>query len=117
MQVEFCLKRKESVVIIVVSFTREIFLVTKIILQRQPVMPKSDEMNAKLGNDSKWEPAKEFKENPTHKFTWAIISKAPEDCRKRRVLVAYFTQTICFTLNEQLTNDILTPFRNGITYM
>ena len=49
MQVEFCLKRKESVVIIVVSFTREIFFVTKIILQRQPVMPKYDEMNAKIG--------------------------------------------------------------------
>ena len=49
MQVEFCLKRKESVVIIVKSFTREIFLVTKIILQRQSVMPKYDEMNAKIG--------------------------------------------------------------------
>lgn len=56
----------------------------------------------RLGNDSKWEPAKEFKENPTHKFTWTIISKAPEDFRTRRVLVPYFTKTICPTLIEQL---------------
>ena len=31
---------------------------------------------------SKSEPAKHLKENPTHKFTWAIISKAPESFRK-----------------------------------
>ena len=52
---------------------------------------------------------------PTHKFTWAIISKAPENSRKRRVLEAYFIKTICPTLNEQLDNDILTLFRNCIT--
>ena len=48
---------------------------------------------------SKSEPAKHLKENLTHKFTWTIISKAPENFRKRRVLEAYFIKTICPTLN------------------
>ena len=65
--------------------------------------------------NSKSEPGKHWKENPTHKFTWTIISKAPENFCKCRVLEAYFIKTICPTLNEQLDNDILTLFRNGIT--
>ena len=40
--------------------------------------------------NSKSEPAKHLKENPTHKFTWTIISKAPEIFRMRRILEAYF---------------------------
>ena len=43
------------------------------------------------------------------------ISKACENFRKRRVLEAHFIKTIRPTLNEQLDNDILTLFRNGIT--
>ena len=65
--------------------------------------------------NNKSEPAKHLKENPTHKFSWTIISKAPENFRKCRVLEAYFIKTICPTLNEQLDNDILTLFINGIT--
>ena len=65
--------------------------------------------------NSKSEPAKHLKENPTHKFRWTIISKPPEDFRKRRVLEAYFIKTTCPPLNDQLDNDILTLFRNGIT--
>ena len=64
--------------------------------------------------NSKSEPAKHLKENPTHKFTRTIISKVPENFRKPRVLEAYFIKTICPTLNEQLDNDILTLFRNDI---
>ena len=60
-------------------------------------------------------PAKHLKKDPTHKFTWTIITKAPENFRKRRVLEEYFIKTIRPTLNEQLDNDILTLFRNGIT--
>ena len=63
----------------------------------------------------KSEPAKHLKENPTHRVRWSIISKASENSRKCRVLEAYFIKTICLTLNEQLDNDILTLFRNGIT--
>ena len=66
--------------------------------------------------NSKSEPAKPLKENPTHKFTWTIISKAPENVRKCRVLEGYFIKTICPTLNERLDNDILTVLRNSITW-
>ena len=65
--------------------------------------------------NSKSEPAKHLKENPTHKFRWTSISSAPENFRNRRVLEVYFIKTICPTLNEQLDNDILTFFRNGDT--
>ena len=64
---------------------------------------------------TKTEPAKHLKENRTHKFKWATINKVSENFRKRRVLEASLIKTICPTLNEQLDNDILTLFRNGIT--
>ena len=64
--------------------------------------------------DSKSEQAKHLKENSTHKFRSTIISKALENFRKRRVLETYFIKNVCPTLNEQLDNDILTHFRNGI---
>ena len=62
--------------------------------------------NAKIGwnehedKNSKSETAKHLKENPTQKFTWTIINKAPDNFRKRRVLEAYFIKTICPTFNE-----------------
>ena len=49
------------------------------------------------------------------KIRWTLISKAPENFRKRRVVEAYFIKTVCPTLNEQLDNNILTLFSNGIT--
>ena len=65
--------------------------------------------------NSKSEPVKHLKKNPAHKFRRTIISQTPENFRKHRVLEAYFIKTICPTLNEQLDNDILTLFRNGLT--
>ena len=53
--------------------------------------------------NSKFELAKHFKEIPTHKSTWATISKTPENVCKHKVLEAYFIKAICPTLNEQLT--------------
>ena len=58
--------------------------------------------------NSKSEPSKHLKENPTQRFTWNIISKAPEYFWKHRVLKTYFVKTICPTFNEQLENGILT---------
>ena len=60
--------------------------------------------------NSKSEPTKHLKENPTAKFAWAIINKAPENFRRRGVLDTFFIKTICLTLNEQLDNNILTIF-------
>ena len=71
--------------------------------------------NEHKDKNSKSQPAKHLKENPTHIFTSTINTKAPENFRKRRVLEAYFIETICPTLNEQLDNDTLILSRNGIT--
>ena len=51
-------------------------------------------LNEHEDKNSKSEPAKHLKENSTHKFTWTIISKAPENFRKRRVLEAHFIKTV-----------------------
>ena len=73
------------------------------------------QLNEHKEKNSKSEPGEHFKENPTHKFTWTIISKAHENYCKRRVLEVYFIKTICLTLNEQLDNDILILSGNSIT--
>ena len=71
--------------------------------------------NEHEGKSSKYEPAKHLKKNPTQKFRWNVIRKAPQNFRKRRILEVDLIKTICPTLNEQLDNDILTLFRSGIT--
>ena len=48
--------------------------------------------------NSKPEPAKHLKKNQTHKFTWKIISKAPENFCKRRVLDAYLSKPFVLQL-------------------
>ena len=69
-------------------------------------------LNAKMrqneheDKNSKIKSANHLKENPTNNFKWTIISKYPENFRKRRVLKAHFIKTICSTLNEQQDNDI-----------
>ena len=65
--------------------------------------------------NSKSEPGEQLKENPNHKFTWTIISKAHENYYKRRVLEVYFIKAICLTFNEQLDNDILILSGNSVT--
>ena len=40
-------------------------------------------------NDEKSEPSKHPVSNPEHYFEWSIISKAPSDWRKRKILEAY----------------------------
>ena len=61
------------------------------------------------------EPAKHLKNNTTHTFTWSVISRAPENFQKRKILEAYYIQVLNPSLNEQLDSDVLTLFRNGIT--
>ena len=71
--------------------------------------------NEHKNKNNKSESAKYLKKNPALKFRWTIISKVPKNFHKHRVLEAYFIKTICPTLNEQLSNDSSTPFRNDIT--
>lgn len=91
----------------------EVALVTKIILERQFVI----RWNEHKDKNSKSKPAKYLREDPTHKFSWTIFSKDPENFCKCTMLEAYCIKTTCPTLNEQIDNDILAPFRNCIFYM
>ena len=61
------------------------------------------------------EPAKHLARNIEHKFIWYILTRTPVNTLKRRILEAYFIKLIVPSLNEQLDNDVLMLFRNGVT--
>ena len=61
------------------------------------------------------EPAKHLARNIEHEFSWYILARAPVNTLKRRILEAYFIKLIVPSLNEQLDNDVLMLFRNGVT--
>ena len=48
-------------------------------------------------------------------FSWYELTRAIENTLKRRILEAYFIKLIVPSLNEQLNNDVLMLFRNGVT--
>ena len=64
---------------------------------------------------TKSEPAKHLQNNPTHKFTWKIISSAPRQQHKRVILEGLYITKIKPSLNEQIESDILKLFRHGLT--
>lgn len=66
-------------------------------------------------NDGKSEPAKHLQKHPGHSFEWKILSKAPRDTKKRKVLEAYFIRLIRPSINDQLDIRFLNVYRNGIT--
>ena len=59
------------------------------------------------------EPAMYLARNIEHEFSWYVLTKAPENTLKRRILEADFTKLIVPSLNEQLDYDGLMLFRNG----
>ena len=61
------------------------------------------------------EPANHIARNTEHKFSWFILARAPINTFKRRILEAYSIKLIVVSLNEQLDNDVLMLFRNGVT--
>ena len=67
------------------------------------------------GTDKNSECAKHLNENDNHEFKWSILSLAPKVSFKRKILEAYFIKTLNPILNNNLNNDILTLFRNGVT--
>ena len=73
---------------------------------------KCDEQNDVNKN---FEPAKELARNIEHEFSWYVLATAPENTLKRRILEEYFIKLIIPSLNEQLDNDALMLFRNGVT--
>ena len=61
------------------------------------------------------EPGKHLARNIEHEFSWYMLARAPVNTLKRRILEAYFIKLIVPSLNEQLDNDVLMLFRNGVT--
>ena len=62
------------------------------------------------------EPAKHLGRNIEYEFSWYVLTRAPENTLKKRILEAYFTKLIVPPLKEQLDNDVLMLFRNGLTW-
>ena len=58
--------------------------------------------------------AKHLAKNIDHKFGWYILTSAPENTLKRRILEAYFIKLIVPSLKEQLDN-MLMLFQNDVT--
>ena len=69
------------------------------------------------GNSEKSEPSKHLVNNPDHVFDWSIITRAPRDWRKRKILEAYCIRTHDHKtlINDQKDIHSLLLFRNGIT--
>ena len=63
----------------------------------------------------KSEPSKHLTNNLEHKFQWSIICNAPINTRSRKNLEAFYIALQKPSLNEQLDNNQLNLFRNGIT--
>ena len=61
------------------------------------------------------EPAKHLARNIEHKFSWYVLTRAPENTIKSRILEASFIKLIVLSLNELLDNDALKLFRNVVT--
>ena len=68
------------------------------------------------------EPAKHLAKNIEHQFSWYELTRSLENILyyrvytlKRRILEAYFIKLIVPSLDEELDNDVLMLFRNGVT--
>ena len=61
------------------------------------------------------EPSKHISRNPSHKFEWKVLSRAPGDRRKRRILEAFFIKMLNSSINDHRDIIKLWLFRNGIT--
>ena len=67
------------------------------------------------GIDKNSECFKHLQEHFSHGFHWSIVSIAPRNTFKRKMLEAYFIKIMVPSLNSQMNNNVLTLFRNGVT--
>ena len=63
----------------------------------------------------KSEVSKHILMNEGHEITWKILTKAPVDKRKRKILEAFYIKKFSPSINDQLDIKSLKLFRNGIT--
>ena len=66
-------------------------------------------------NSERSQPSKHLVQNPEHYFDWSVITKAPLDFRKRKILEAYYITSNKPSINDQKDIKSLVLFRNGIT--
>ena len=66
-------------------------------------------------NDKKSEVAEHLLTNPGHTINWQVITSAPHQRNKRKILEAYYITKFKPSLNNQLGIKITHLFRNGIT--
>ena len=67
------------------------------------------------GIDKNSECFKHLQEHLSHGFHRSVLSIAPRNTFKRRILEAYFIKIMVSSLNSQMNNNVLTLFRNGVT--
>ena len=67
------------------------------------------------GIDKNSECFKHLQEHLSYSFQWSVLSIAPRNTFKRKILETYFTKLMVPSLNSQMNSNILTLFRNGIT--
>ena len=67
------------------------------------------------GTNGTSEPAKHISRNPSHEFEWKVLSRAPDDWRKRRIFEALFIKMLNPSINDHRDIIKLWLFRNGIT--
>ena len=67
------------------------------------------------GIDKNLECFKHLQEHLSNGFHWSVLSIAPRNTFKRKILEEYFIKIMAPSLNSQINSDVLTLFRNGIT--
>ena len=67
------------------------------------------------GIDKNSECFKHLQEHLSNGFHRSVLSIAPRNTFKRRILEAYFIKIMVSSLNSQMNNNVLTLFRNGVT--
>ena len=61
------------------------------------------------------EPASHLKSNPGHSFTWKVITRAPSNAIKRKILEALHIAKFKPKLNDQVKSAKLRLYHNGVT--
>ena len=67
------------------------------------------------GIDRNSECFKHLQEHLSHGFQWSVLSIAPKNSFKQKIVEAYFIKIMVPSLNGQMNSDVLALFRNSIT--
>ena len=63
----------------------------------------------------KSEPDKDLANNKSHMCTWKVLTSAPLNFRKRKILERFFITKLKPDLNDQIEHHALSLFRHRIT--